>query len=68
MRRTMVMNTVELLLMLSSKPRYIRPMIPTSAAKIRISVVQMMPMRADFFISFWERTDMKRMMMCGMPK
>ena len=66
--RTMVMNTRLFLEMPSSKPRDIRPRTPTSTEKIRISVVQVMPIFAERFRDFWLSTDMKRMMMCGMPK
>ena len=43
-------------------------MMPMRAAKKTMRTVQKMATTADFFISFWERSDMKRTMMCGMPK
>ena len=67
-RRTISMNTRELLLMPSSKPRNIRPTIPMTAEKITMITVQVMPIFADFFRSFWDFSDIKRMMMCGIPK
>ena len=39
-----------------------------NTAKPRISTVQEMPMVALFLMSLSDRTDMKRMMMWGMPK
>ena len=66
--RTMLMNTRLLPEIVSSKPRNNRPMTPTSTAKIRISVVQVIPIFAERFRDFWLSTDMKRMMICGMPK
>ena len=43
-------------------------MMPTRAAKMTISSVQEMPIFADFLRDFWLSSDMKRMMICGMPK
>ena len=65
MRRTIWMNTVELS---SISPSSIRPTTPEATAKPRISSVQVTPMAALFLISLSDRTDMKRMMICGIPK
>ena len=64
----MAMKTREFLLMVSSKPRNIRPMTPTKTAKSRINVVQKMPIAADLPMSFCLPRDMKRIMMWGIPK
>ena len=63
--RTIWMKTVELS---ESSPSSRWPEMPAMTEKTRMSTVQVMPMRALFFRSLSERTDMKRMMMCGMPK
>ena len=68
MLRTIAMKTSEFLLMLSSIPRYIRPTTPTIVAKKQMRAVQLIAIIADFFISFCEPKDMKRMMICGIPK
>ena len=65
MRRTIWIKTVELSLI---SPRSRWPMQPAATEKIRISVVQVIPIFAERFRDFWLSTDMKRMMMCGMPK
>ena len=43
-------------------------MMPISAAKVTIRTVQEIPIFADFFRLVCDSRDMKRMMMCGMPK
>ena len=68
MRRVMVMNTSELSAMFWSKPRNTRPTAPAATENMTISMVQVMPILALFLSSFSLRSDMKRMMMCGMPK
>ena len=62
------MNTRLFLEMFSSMPSIMRPNTPTSTEKPRIRKVQVMPIFADFLRDFWDSTDMKRMMMWGMPK
>ncbi len=62
MLRTIAMKTREFLLIFSSMPKYMRPTTPTIVAKKQMSAVQLMAMMADFFISFCEPRDMKRMM------
>ena len=63
--RTIWMKTVELSV---SSPRSRWPTAPARTEKTRIRTVQVMPIFALFFRSLSERTDMKRMMMWGMPK
>ena len=43
-------------------------MQPAATEKITISTFQVMPIFALFFRSLSERTDIKRTMMCGIPK
>ena len=58
MLRTISTNTNSLALMPSSKPRQRRPTMPMIAANATMITVQLMPINADFFISFCERMDM----------
>jgi hypothetical protein len=43
-------------------------MTPTRTEKMRIRVVQVIPIFAERRRDFWLSTDMKRIMICGMPK
>ena len=63
--RTIVIKMVELS---CPSPRKRCATIATITEKRRIKNVQPMPTFAAFFISLPERTDIKRMMICGMPK
>ena len=69
MARVIWMNTVEESV-ISMMPRedITRPTAPAATDMVSMTSVQEMPMTLDLRSSFWERTDMKRMMMWGMPK
>ena len=69
MDRVIWMNTVaESVISMMPREDITRPTAPAATDMVRITSVQEMPITLDFFSSFWERTDMKRMMMWGMPK
>ena len=60
-----IMNTVE---ESSSSPKNSRPTIPASTDMIKIITVQEMPITLDFRRSFSDFRDMKRIIICGIPK
>ena len=65
MRRVIWMNTVA---ESEISPMNTRPTAPAITDITSMITVQEMPITLDLRSSFWERTDMKRMMMWGMPK